>query len=510
MSSTDRETDKAVRRETTEEREAAWATLFEGPAPAQRLSERWADGLAYNPAAPDDVLHRLIGRTRYVLGRSLPASIVDAAVGHPDWKVRGFLAEVSPSLSTEQWTRLIVEDAGHRFPLTVIAVDRRVRLAETVCEQLARDPRGHVRAEATGLTDLPAHLLTALAEDPEAQVRASACSRAWPHLDSAARQKLLADPDSTVRASARLVHHRDHPLTREVFESEDLNDYALETCRLEPGLAAYLARYGEPAQRRALASNAHLDSDAIALLSRDSEDSVRFKVSVRADLSEAQRAHIPVAFDPGIHYHPLDWVLALQDDPAAMRRLASSSHPLVRRSVACARHLPPDVVDVLGRDKDRVVHLFLAESCDDTPADVLLGVWQWWTGSLSTPDRPQGHPNFPRRNLLRYADDPSPRMRRLALNDRDATAALVERFSRDASAEVRLRAATDPRLTAGSAVRLLDDPNESVRRAAATHPRLPARVLVRLLRNIETARIAARHPALPVEVMRHMTRPQPS
>jgi hypothetical protein len=113
-------------------------------------------------------------------------------------------------------------------------------------------------------------------------------------------------------------------------------------------------------------------------------------------------------------------------------------------------------------------------------------------------------PNFPRRGLLRYADDPNPRMRQLALDDLESTAELVERFSRDTNEEVRHRAATDPRLTAASAVRMLDDPHERVRHAAARHSQLPARVLVRLLRDTDTAQAAAQYPGLPVPVMEHM------
>lgn len=79
---------------------------------------------------------------------------------------------------------------------------------------------------------------------------------------------------------------------------------------------------------------------------------------------------------------------------------------------------------------------------------MLMRVWLWWDGSLTVPDRPRGHPNFPREGLLRYADDPDPRMRRLALDDPDFTPEPVERLSRDRSEEVRHRAATDPRLPA--------------------------------------------------------------
>ncbi|WP_159046469.1 hypothetical protein [Streptomyces sp. MMG1121] len=118
-----------------------------------------------------------------------------------------------------------------------------------------------------------------------------------------------------------------------------------------------------------------------------------------------------------------------------MRRLAASPHPLVRRSAARGRRLPPDVVELLAHDDDRVVQLFLAEPCDDAPADMLLKVWQWWTSSLSAPDCSHGHPDFPRRNLLRYVDDPNPRMRQLALDDPESTAELVERCSCDSDEE---------------------------------------------------------------------------
>ncbi|WP_420310063.1 hypothetical protein ACOB87_07750 [Streptomyces sp. YS-B37] len=95
--------------------------------------------------------------------------------------------------------------------------------------------------------------------------------------------------------------------------------------------------------------------------------------------------------------YALWWIAALHDDPAAMRHLASSEKLLIRRSVARAVHLPPDVVQLPAHDEDRVARLFLAESCDDTPADLLLDVWTWWPGSLSFPGRPRNHPNFPPR-----------------------------------------------------------------------------------------------------------------
>ncbi|MCX4782292.1 HEAT repeat domain-containing protein [Streptomyces sp. NBC_01264] len=225
---------------------------------------------------------------------------------------------------------------------------------------------------------------------------------------------------------------------------------------------------------------------------------------MRPELTEEERAGLLAGLEPDGMLRPAPWVTALHGDPEAMRRLAGSVHPVLRGSVAMARRLPADVVERLARDEDRTVRLFLAERCDDAPADMLLEVFTWWTGSFSTPNRPYGHPNFPGRNLLRYTEDPDRRLRQLALDDPDSTAELVERFSRDEDEEVRARAATDPRLSGESALRLLGDPSPSVRREAAEHPWLPVPALAGLLADEETARAAARNPALPEWVMRRM------
>ncbi|MGW6057394.1 PE-PGRS family protein [Streptomyces sp. NPDC055189] len=499
---------EAQAEETPQERAAAWASLFEGATPSAEVRGAWAHGLARNPAAPDDVRAGLLGLSHHLLWQRVPNAVVEAAMAHPDWKVRSLLAEVHPYLTTDQWSRLIMAepDTRRRWLLTLIAADRRAELSDSAYRQLAAEPSAQIREEAARLPALPDQLLAALAADPEPRVRAAVCSAAWPRLNSPARQALLDDPDRKIRTTALLWHHRELPLSRAVFDAGELTDGAAETCRLERDLAEHLARRGELGQRRFLARNPHLDPDLVALLARDPEECVRYEVALRPDLTEEQRAAIPITFDRGVRAHALSWVEELHHDPAAMRRLAASTHPLVRRSVARARHLPPDVVERLAGDEDRVVQLFLAESCDDAPAEMLLRVWEWWTGSLTVPDRPHGHPNFPRSDLLRYADDANPRMRRLAMDDPESKPELVERLSRDPSEEVRYRAVTDPRLTIASAIRLLDDAHEYVRGAAARHPELPARVLVRLLGERDTAQDAARHPALPVGVMRQMLR----
>ncbi|MFJ7988664.1 PE-PGRS family protein [Streptomyces sp. NPDC096351] len=498
---------RAEATETAEQREAAWERLLRGPGPAPKVREEWAHGLVRNPAVTDDLRAGLLGLTHHLLWRPLPAPVVEAAIAHPDWKVRGLLAEVQPGLTPEQWTRLVLaeEDDRQRWILTLLAADRRVELTAPAYARLAGDPSAKVREEAARLTGLPAHLLGVLAGDADPAVRASACDgAAWSGLEAAVRLALVDDPDPAVRRAALLRHHRDHPLSRSVHESAGLGPGALEHCLLARDFAAHLARHADPDRRRALAGNPWLDGDLLAVLARDPDEGVRSVVATRPDLTEAQRAGIAVDFDPRTRSNTLDWVQALHEDPDAMRRLAGSTHPLVRRSVARARRLPPDVIASLAHDEDRVVQLFLAESCEDAPAEMLLRVWRWWNGSLSAPGRPRSHPNFPRRDLLRYADDPNPRMRQLALDDPASTAELVDRLSRDPNEEVRFRAATDPRLSAASAVWLLDDPHEHVRHAAARHPALPARTLVPLLRSSDTAAEAARNPGLPEPVAARM------
>ncbi|TXS42379.1 HEAT repeat domain-containing protein [Streptomyces sp. uw30] len=497
---------RAAAEETTEERAAAWESLFEGPKPTERLLQAWSFGLSLHPALPEDLHPLLLERSNYALYRPLPTKVVAAMLAHPNWKMRVMAAEYQSDITPEQWSSLILgaQDERRRWIFTMLAAERRAALPEDLCRRLAADPSARIRSEAAHLTTLPTAVAVALAGDPDDGVRYAACHAAWPDLDAGAREALMADADAKVRAAARLLHHRQHPMPRSVYETLESKARVLESSRLERDLAAHLARHGEDDERRALARNPRLDADLVALLGEDPDEAVRFLVSTRADLTEDQRAGIRIDFDPGVHHHELDWVVALHKDHDAMRRLAASTHPLVRRSVARARHLPPDVVDRLARDEDRVVQLFLAESCDDAPADMLMRVWQWWDGSLSTPDRPRSHPNFPRQDLLRHADDPNPRMRRLALDDPESTPELVERLSRDPSREVRYRAATDPRLSPVAAALLLEDPHDSVRHAAARHPHLPVRLLTRLLRGDGDAQAAAGNPALPVDVMRRM------
>ncbi|MGW1811494.1 hypothetical protein [Streptomyces sp. NPDC002078] len=486
----------AAGRETEVERAEVWAAV-----PGRRAWPlHWAEGIGSNPAATDELLIRLLDvEEGFLHGCDRPA-VLDAAVAHPDPRVRSRPADTfRPKLTSDQWVHLIRAEPSP---------NRRVLWAERACVWGAELPEdlyddllaGPSCARAAELPALPEKHLPGLAADADPRVRAAACGR-WEHLAAPLRERLLADTDYAVRTAALLAHHTGVPMPREVFAALPDPRRALERCRLAPKLEADLVRDGDAEVRRALAANLSLSAHGVAVLAEDPQDDIRSAVALRPDLTEEQRAAVRHDFDPTSMSHTLPWVEDLHGDADAMRRLAASSHPLVRRSVARALHLPPDVVAHLARDEDRVVRLFLAESCEDAPADMLLEVWRWWDGSFSHPDRPRSHPNFPRTGLLRYTADPSGRMRRLALDDPESTPADVARLARDPEAEVRRRAAEDPRLSPADAVRLLNDPEAHVRGTAVRNPRLPARVLAGLLHDRDTACAAVTNPAIPVPVL---------
>ncbi|MEJ8632649.1 hypothetical protein [Streptomyces sp. MS2.AVA.5] len=486
----------AAGREAEAERAEVWAAVPGRPA----WPLHWAEGIGSNPAAPDKLLIRLLDvEVGFLHGCDRPA-VLDAAVAHPDPQVRSRPADTfRPKLTSDQWVRLVRAEPSP---------SRRVLWAEHACAWGIELPgdlyddllAGPSRAQIAELPGLPARHLPSLAADADPRVRATACAR-WEDLAAPLRARLLADTDDTVRTAALLAHHTGAPMPREVFAALPVPRRALEQCCLSPDLEAELVRDGDAEVRRALAANPRLSAHSVAVLAEDPYDDIRSAVALRPDLNEVQRAAVRYDFDSTSMSRTVPWVEDLHGDADAMRRLAVSSHPLIRRSVARARYLPPDVVERLARDEDRTVRLFLAESCDDAPAEMLLEVWRWWDGSFTHPDRPRSHPNFPRTGLLRYAGDPRGRMRRLTLDDPESTPADVARLAGDPEAEVRRRAAEDARLSPADAVRLLNDPAAHVRGTAMRNPRLPARVLAGLLHDRDTACVAVTNPAIPVPVL---------
>ncbi|MFE4991313.1 hypothetical protein ACFRH4_08175 [Streptomyces mirabilis] len=159
---------RVTARETAEERAAVWESAFEGLDPSEGLPTSWADGLALNPATPDDLRAGLLGRSTYLMYGAMQTAVVEAAMVHPDWQIRARLAEVQQNITADQWTRLILAEQNerHRWILTLLAAERRAELTGPAHERLAVDPSARIRAETARLSGLSAHLLTVLAADP--------------------------------------------------------------------------------------------------------------------------------------------------------------------------------------------------------------------------------------------------------------------------------------------------------------------------------------------------------
>ncbi|WP_424709760.1 PE-PGRS family protein [Kitasatospora acidiphila] len=502
--------------EDPQECQALWDRVLQRRPASARLREQWREGLARNAAMPAAVLLRLLDveeserfPASWLIHRDLDDQVVEAWLSHPEWRVRKALAE-RWKLTAEQRARLFEDpDPHHRWIFMTCAVDYRMALTEATYDQLAGDPSARVRAELALHPDLPAGQLAALAADPDPKVRCVAAPRAWVALDEPVRAALLADPDpdAEVRAEAVLRQHETTPLSAADFAALPADRYrerATAACLLSRELAESLVRGTDSRTRSIVATNPLIAPELVAVLAADPAHEVRWPVSLRPDLTEEERARIPVEIEPRMRHAPLKWVLAQHHDADAMRRCAASAHVLVRRSVACATNLPADVADRLAHDEDYAVRLLLAEHCAQAPAEVLLEMWQTWQGYSAA--RLVEHPNFPREHTLSHAEHPNPAMRQLALDDPESTPELVEWFSRDPADAVRRRALRDPRLSAASVIRLLDDPHGGIRSDAAADPRLPVRVLIALLHDPGTATDAARNPAIPEAVLHHLLR----
>jgi hypothetical protein len=296
--------------------------------------------------------------------------------------------------------------------------------------------------------------------------------------------------------------------TAAVHPKRQVRASTAENCRLSPGQwERLIAATPEPDLRKQLVELAEERLEA-RQLSRGGRGIGRAprpdaEAPATADEIAAMAAQVP-DIDPQGSTMALWWIGALHANGAAMRQLGSSPKLLIRRSVARAPRLPADVASLLARDQDRIVRLFLAESCDDAPAEMLLEVAAWWDGSLSFPGRPRTHPNFPRDDLLRFAADPNPLLRALVLDDPISTAVHVERLSLDPDPIVRRAAAADHRLASAAVARLAADPDQSVRRRAWMNRLLPTSELMTLLLDPHSAETAARNPAIPVAVMHRM------
>ncbi|WP_345278315.1 hypothetical protein [Streptomyces gulbargensis] len=478
------------------------------------LHEPWLRGIAFNPAAPSDVLIRLVDSAAGEAGllmcadRDLPDAVIDAALNHPDRVirralarnrhvdparlaslatdpsgiVRGWLAGGAPAHLRPRWVRplpddvlvtlLTARDGGEDGTLTANEIVGALISSRQIPLAFHRSMAGH--------------------EHPQLRERAT---WEWQSLTAAQREALLHDPDPTVRKAAQEHSWVLDPERVEArlpsYGSRD-KPFVLGRCALSP---AVVERCFEEGTVHPLTRNPHTPVDAVVRLARHPEAQIRVLIAARPDLGPDLVAELredpvgEVRIRASLHPFPRTWAEYWAIDrvvghgpectcpiteptgepsPDWFAACAVSEEPVLRRVAARFPGLPAGLVATLAQDDDEEVRILLACHHPLAPPHLLLNVF------VTRPvHRPHllTLPAFPRTGWARFIDHPD--------------------------IDVRVLAAADPSLP-GPPVK---DADESVRRAAAANPNLTPEALEALLVDTRTAEGAAANPSLPVPRM---------
>ncbi|MFF7443151.1 hypothetical protein [Streptomyces sp. NPDC008122] len=476
------------------------------------LRELWLRGLAFNSAAPSDLLIRLMDPAAGGVGpmmcegRDLPDAVIDAALRHPAEVVRRALARnryVDPArlapLATDPSGIVRARLAGgpRSWPRWVRPLPDDILVTLLTAQDGGEDGRltaDEIIGELESSRQIPLAFRHSLAarEQPGLRIRAT---WSWGSLTPAQRARLLDDPDPAVREAAR---DRSWVLDPERVEAR-LPSYGprdkvfvFGTCALSPALVeqcfadgmvdplarnrhapahavARLARHPEPGIRALVATRPDLGPDLVAELTKDPDDDVRMcarlhpfsRTWAEYDMLHRIIGHDPDCTCPITEPDP-------QPSPAWFAACAASGEPVLRRVAASWSGLPAELVGTLARDEDEEVRTRLACHHPLAPPRLLLEVFV---------TRPAHRPHlltlpaFPRTGTIHLINHPDPQVRALAASD---------------------PALPDPPV---------EDPDESVCRAAAANPGLAPQVLEVLLADPRTAEGAAANPSLPVPRM---------
>ena len=476
-------------------------------------------GAAANPAAPSDILLRLLdpgGRAAWTVlceERDLPAVVVEAVIGHPERVVRRAFAR-NPFADPAQRGRLVDDpDCLVRVSLAGGPRRRRARptpLPDEVVEKflLAEGNGGdelltgaEIAQELVSSRQIRQGFQQVALQHPDPRLRAWAAGH-WLVLSPRQRDAIRADPDPDVRAEAQRQSRYADPeaMAAELperdchYRSMLLVNYAVSRKVAEECLATGRDLW-------ALAHNPHTPADIVARLARVPDPEVRACVAARSDLGPSLLAEL--ADDPvGVVrtralVHPLprtdaqrvaiDRIFGLCADEIGQvggitaerdtdwyEACATSAHPLLRRIAATHPELSAGLMNKLAGDPDAEVRHLLAFNHPLAPAGLLLEAF------LACPGQRRlllTLPRLPRVGLAGLADHDDP--------------------------EVRALAAADP--TLGDPLdALLADSELDVRRAAAANPQLPPALLTALLADPELAEAAATNPRLSPEQLHEL------
>ncbi|WP_314241797.1 hypothetical protein [Streptomyces sp. DSM 40907] len=478
------------------------------------LRELWLRGIAFNAAAPADVLIRLLdeaaGETGLLMceGRDLPDAVIDAALRHPVERIRRALARnlhvdparLAPLASDPSGLVRAYLAGGTRTrlePRWVRPLPADILVTFLTAQDGGQDGRLSERdivGELWSSRQVPLSFPRDMAGHDHPALRRYAAFQ-WHSLTAAQRDALLDDPDPAVREAARQGSRQLDPEAVEAELPPIGSRYAVSvlcSCALSPAVVeqCFAADVVHP-----LALNRHTPADALARLARHPDTEIRRLVATRPDLGPAaaeelrhdpdedvrMRARLQPSIRTWDEFEEVRKVVdhgpdctcpitqpATEPTPDWYASCAASEEPVFRRVAASWPDLPAELVGTLALDDDEEVRIRLACHHPLAPPHLLLDVFV---------TRPAHRPHlltlpaFPRTGRAHLIGHPDP--------------------------EVRALAAADPALLEPP----LEDADDAVRRAAAANPALTPETLEALLIALRTAEGAAANPSLPVPRM---------
>lgn len=438
-------------------------------------------GLARNPSATEEMLVRLardatVARELAAGRRPLPDPVAEAILAHrnPDSVLFLHGDRVSPAIRARiaadpepairhafrDFVRGVVEQRAF------LPVDELAEAYQRSPEELARDPDPRIRAAiADAWWAAPAPVRIALLTDPDPTVRAAASRRAQPPVPAELHPACLADPATRAHVAG-------------YAELTDVVAFALATAP-------------DHGTRQAVARNPRLSAEVVAVLVADPHPFVRGTMIQHPGVDERTRDRLHAELLAERAAGSIEARVALEWDfavPTWLRELPlpvrlsylDSPHVVFRRALATCRDLPPEAWRRLDADPDRQVRRHAAARPDVPPEVLERLVREHGDGGPLRP-RLVDHPNFPAAAFARFAEDPEPRVRRLALAGPDLPPDLLGRLAVDPEPSVRRAAAGHPGLDPAWVADLLTDEDPEVVRAAAANPALPSGWAYRIL-----------------------------